>query len=295
MKFSPKSMLASSLLLASLSGLAGCAGQAPMSGGNPVMVGAQRVQELSEEDQAVGMAANLYKENLADDVDNGRPVVEIPQARGGFIYNRLNGMIPWRKLIYPISDRKIKVEFNKPSKPDNVPDIDAASLANMQSLLQPGDIILCGNNDSFVHAIVYLGNDVIIHALAQLNPQGEFLGTIQETLTGYTRRAHRDKFVVLRKPGLTPADVQKMSAFAHAQVGKSYDSLFLLNSDDRLYCTELAYKTLRQIASPPRIIPHLAKYGWELFTVEDLMDSPDLQTVWTFNYTRPPVGQLHKY
>lgn len=287
-----KQSIAASLLLASL---AGCAGQPSPGNQAPILVGAQRVQEVSEEDQAVGMAANLYKLSFADDVDNGRPLQDVPQARGGFIYNRLNGMIPWRKLVYPISDRKIKVEFNKPSKPDNVPDIDAASLRQMQSLLQPGDIILCGNNDSFVHAIVYLGNDEIIHALAQLNAKGEFLGTIKETLTGYTHRAHRDKFVVLRKPGLTPADVQKMSAFAHAQLGKSYDSLFLLNSDDRLYCTELAYKTLHQIAAAPRVFPHLAQYGWELFTVEDLMDSPDLQTVWTYNYTRPPVGKLHKY
>ncbi|HEY9843897.1 MAG: hypothetical protein ACAI44_28050 [Candidatus Sericytochromatia bacterium] len=281
-----------------LSLLAGCSGQMPRPMGmtaNPMRFGAQRVQEVSEEDQAISMAANLYKESLADDVDDGRPLREVPQQRGGFVYNRLNGMIPWRKVLYPLSDRKIKVEFNKPSKPDAVPDIDAASLHQMQSLLQPGDIILCGNNDSFVHAIVYLGNDEIIHSLAQLTKTGEFMGTIKETLTGYTQRAHRDKFVVLRRPGLTPQDFQRMTTFAHAQVGKSYDSLFLLNTEDRLYCTETAYKTLHQMAAPPRIFPHKAKYGWDLFTVEDIMDSPDLQTVWTYNYTRPPVGRLHKY
>ncbi|MEZ0369698.1 MAG: hypothetical protein ACAI44_11490, partial [Candidatus Sericytochromatia bacterium] len=201
-----KRLLCATLML---SLLAGCSGQMPRPMGmtaNPMRFGAQRVQEVSEEDQAISMAANLYKESLADDVDDGRPLREVPQQRGGFVYNRLNGMIPWRKVLYPLSDRKIKVEFNKPSKPDAVPDIDAASLHQMQSLLQPGDIILCGNNDSFVHAIVYLGNDEIIHSLAQLTKTGEFMGTIKETLTGYTQRAHRDKFVVLRRPGLTPQD-----------------------------------------------------------------------------------------
>src|SRR5687768_13638732 len=81
----------------------------------------QPAQPSSDEDAAASIAANLYKESLADDVTDGRPLVDVPQQRGGFIYNRLNGMIPWRKLIYPISDRKIAVEFNKPSPPDATP------------------------------------------------------------------------------------------------------------------------------------------------------------------------------
>ncbi|PKL76106.1 MAG: hypothetical protein CVV27_11960, partial [Candidatus Melainabacteria bacterium HGW-Melainabacteria-1] len=118
-----------------LSLLAGCATQ-PMPmlrAPGPMMLGAQnahpfpesqaRAQNFSEEDQAVAMASQLYKLNFADDVDNGRALPDVLQTRGGFVYNRLNGMIPWRKLLYPISDRKIKVEFNKPSQPDNVPDI----------------------------------------------------------------------------------------------------------------------------------------------------------------------------
>ncbi len=275
---------------------ASCAQQPMMMRSNlPVQFGAQRVQEQSEEETAGGMLRNIYKESFADDVDNGRPAQEVQIPRGGFIYNRLNGMSLLRKPVYLISDRIIKKEFNKPGVPDNVPRIDAASLQQMQSLLQPGDIILCGNNDSFVHAIVYLGNDQIIHALAQLNAKGEFVGTIKETLTGYVSRMHRDKFVVLRRPGITPQDVQKMSAYTHAQLGKSYDSLFLLSTEDRLYCTEIVYHAMRQMASAPRVFPHKAKYGWDLFTVEDIMDSPDLQTVWTYNYTRPPVGRLHQY
>lgn len=291
--------LLSATLLVSL--LSACANQGNnlrafnSPGLGPTLVGAQRVQEASDEETTASIVRNLFKESFADDVDNGRPLQELSLPRGGFIFNRLNGGIPFRKLVYPISDRIIKKEFNKPSKPDNLPRIDAASLQQMQSLLQPGDIILCGNNDSFVHAIVYLGQDQIIHSLAQLTQDGEFMGTIKETLSSYVARVHRDKFVVLRRPGITPQDVQKMSSFAHAQLGKSYDSLFLLNTEDRLYCTETVYHALRQIASAPRVFPHRAKYGWDLFTVEDIMDTPDLQTVWTYNYTRPPVGRLHSY
>ncbi|MGV3523517.1 MAG: YiiX/YebB-like N1pC/P60 family cysteine hydrolase [Candidatus Sericytochromatia bacterium] len=274
---------------------------APASLRGPVALNAQnaalRAQgaPASEEETTVGVLRHLYKESLADDVDNGRPAQPVALPRGGFIYERLNDFSLVRKAIYPLSDRIIKKEFNKPGKPDNVPPINAAALQQLQAQLQPGDIVLCGNNDSFVHGLIYLGNDEIIHSLAQLDGRGEFLGTIKETLTAYTQRVQRDKFVVLRKPGLTPADQQRISAFAHQQLGKSYDSLFLLSTEDRLYCTELVYQTLRQVSAPPRVFAHRAKYGWDLFTVEDIMDSPDLQTVWSYNYTRPAPGRLHAY
>lgn len=263
--------------------------------GQPVSGHSERMVKAQEKQTAESVMRNLYKQNFADDVDNRRPIHEPKLARSGFLYNRLNGKVPVRKLMYPISDRVIKKEFNKPGTPDAVPRIDQATLAKLQKVLQPGDIILCGNNDSFVHAIVYLGHDQIIHALAQLNDRGQFLGTVKETLTRYVARVERDKFVVLRKPGLKPEDVSKMSHFAHSQLGKSYDSMFLLNTRDRYYCTEMVYHTLQALDAPPRIYPHKAQYGWYLFTNEDLMDTPDLQTVWSHNYTRPPTGKQHDY
>lgn len=254
-----------------------------------------QAQSANEQDLTVRILRGLYKENLADDVDNGKAVEPVSLPRGGFIFEGLSRIRLIRQTLYPISDRIIKHEFNKPSKPDNIPPIDASNLQQMQALLQPGDIVLCGNNDSFVHGFLYLGQDQIIHALAQLTPKKEFLGVIKETLTNYTRRTHRDKFVVLRKPGITPQDVQNMSDYAHKQVGKSYDSLFLLDTEDRFYCTEVVWQAMQKMAAPPRVYPHRAKYGWDMVTVEDIMDSPDLKTVWTYNYTRPPVGKLHTY
>lgn len=45
--------------------------------------------------------------------------------------------------------------------------VDSAEFAELKKNLKPGDVILCGNDDSFVHAIVYLGNGEIVHSLAQ--------------------------------------------------------------------------------------------------------------------------------
>lgn len=275
--------------------LTGCTSTAPLfSIHSPPPVQAQRVEQ-AEVDLLSRMLRNLYKENLADDVDNGRPLEHIPLPRGGLIFEGMNRAWILRAMLYPLSDKIIKKEFNKPSQPDQTPRIDQAGVQALMRHLQPGDIVLCGNNDAFVHALIYLGQDEIIHALAQLTPQGDFLGVVRESLTGYIQRVPRDKFLVLRKPGTTAEDVQKMRAYLNAQVGKSYDSLFLYKNDDRFYCTELTWKALQQMAHPPRIYPHRAKYGWELLTNEDFMDSPDLQTVWSYHYTRPPVGQRHPY
>lgn len=280
--------------------LTGCSSSASLAPSVPrLQPSAARFQSQSavsgDVDLMTRMLRNLYKEHLADDVDNGRPFENISLPRGGLIFEGMNRAWLLRAIVYPLSDKIIKKEFNKPSQPDQVPRIDEAGVRELMQHLQPGDIVLCGNNDSFVHAFVYLGQDEIIHALAQLTPKGEFLGVIRETLTGYINRVHRDKFLVLRKPGITPQDIQKMRAYLSAQVGKSYDSLFLHQADDRFYCTELTWKALQQMAQPPRVYPHRAKYGWELLKNEDFMDSPDLQTVWSYNYTRPPVGQRHQY
>ncbi len=255
----------------------------------------QRIQE-PDEGLTVRMVRSLYKTNFADDVDNGRADENVPMPRGGLVYESLSRLSLFRKGFYLLSDKVIKKEFNKRSTPDAVPSITPPEVQALLKTLQPGDIVLCGNNDSFVHALLYLGNDQIIHALAQLTPSGEFMGVIKETLSGYTQRVSRDKFVVLRKPNLSQAGVQTMAGYAHSVLGTSYDSLFLLDTKERLYCTEMIFQALNSLGSEaPRVMPHRAKYGWDLFTVEDIMDSPDLVTVWEYNYKRPAPGRIHNY
>lgn len=203
-----------------------------------------------------------------------------------------------RQQLYPYSDQMVMREYNKPSPADNVAPISAAELQTLTAKLKPGDLILCGNDRSFVHGALYIGQGQIIHSLAtQPDMHDRFRGVVHESLTVYTARSERDTFVVLRPKSLNanPAGFAKALSYARAQVGKGYDSLFLNASDERFYCTELLYKALRLLPQAPRMFPHKAKYGWEMITVEDLMDSPDFETVWTRNKQRPPVGQLHQY
>ncbi len=242
---------------------------------------------------------SIFARNFADDLDvsavNRLPALNNLQQKGGMLFNLLTKSKLAQKVGYLVADIPIRLKFNRKSKPDNIPRITEQQIAELKSVLKPGDVILCGNNGTFIHSIIYLGNDVIVHSLATKGNGKTFTGTIKETLSEYLFRAERDKFVVLRYKNLDPNELNKVFDYAVKQVGKSYDSLFLINSDTRFYCTELIYQSLMQMANPPRMFPHKAAWGWQLITNEDFMDSPDLETVWTLNKVRPPVGQLHSY
>lgn len=238
----------------------------------------------------------IFAEHFADGIDSTLKVttptnlLSSLETKGGMIFNTLNKSKFAQKVAYFFSDPPVKRWMNKPSKADSTPRITKEKIEEMKALLQPGDIILCGNNNSFVHAILYLGEEVIVHSLASKDKQGKLMGVIRETLGEYLFRSERDKFVVLRYKNLDKEEFKKVSDYANKQIGKSYDTLFLMNSDTRFYCTELVYQSFMQLSKPPRMYPTKAKFGWKLIKNEDFMDSPDLDTVWTFNKTRPETG-----
>lgn len=186
-----------------------------------------------------------------------------------------------RAQAYTVAEPLVKQFMQKPDKADDLPRISAARLAEMQKILQPGDVIQCGNDSSFIHALLYLGNDVIIHALAQSGNGRGMVGVVRETLSEYFTRVERDQAVILR-PTWTAAKLTKAKAYAGAQVGKQYDTLFLTDSDDRFYCTELVAATLTK-AGVARIEPQLAKGIWQVVTNDDLRRSPDLKVVYRYN------------
>jgi hypothetical protein len=263
-----------------------------------------------EAEKSVGSNKNIlgfavetvFAQNFADDLDipaankiNPLSIAKDVQQKGGMLYNMLTKSKLAQKLGYLIADLPIRLKFNLKSKPDNIPRITEQQIAELKGVLKPGDLILNGNNGSFIHCILYLGNDVIIHSLATKGVGKNFIGTIKETLSEYLARVERDKFVVLRYKNSNPDELAKVFSYAEQQVGKNYDSLFLMNSDTRLYCTELIYQAEMQFSTPPRMVPHKAALGWQVITNEDFLDSPDFETVWSLNHARPAVAQLHRY
>lgn len=216
-----------------------------------------------------------------------------PAFKGGVIFNVLNKSKFARSLLYGISSVVLKKKFAKHDAVDTLPRINDQQSDQLINALKPGDIILCGNDSSFIHAIVYEGNGIIIHSLGSSNPK--YWGVVRENIKTYFARSERDKFVALRAKNTTPDDINKEIAFAKKQIGKAYDSMFLINDDDKFYCTELAFRALLAMDHAPRILPHKEKLGWELIANEDFMDSPDLETVWTLGRDRAPIAKINKY
>jgi len=253
-------------------------------------------QKLAEENtkSIEYISKKLFSEYFEDEtsVDINKNDVLI-ENKGGFLFNLLNKSKIAQNIAYKISNYPVKAKFNKKGVPDQLPRINDKQINDLLSVLKEGDLILCGNDDSFVHAILYIGNGIIIHSLASKNPK--FWGVVKEPLTQYLKRSERDKFIVLRPKNLDLNEFSKSVKYAESQVGKPYDTLFLINSESRFYCTELVYQSIIQMKNPPKIFPHKVKMGWVLVTNEDIMDSPDLTTVWTLNKQRPPVGVIHKY
>lgn len=265
----------------------------------------EQVQSLSVEDKEAekiisdnqkeleALTKNVFAQYFADDTDVTVTNDVVVQNKGGMLFNLLNKSKFAQKIAYTLSNYPVKAKFNKHGVADNVPRINDAQTSNLLSVLKAGDIILCGNDDSFVHAILHTGNGQIVHSLASKDPK--FWGVVKEPLTQYLKRSQRDKFVVLRYKNLNPSEFAKSVKYAEEQVGKPYDTLFLMNSETKFYCTELVYQSVMQMSNAPKVYPHKAKMGWNLITNEDFMDSPDLETVWTLNKQRPATAKLHKY
>lgn len=253
---------------------------------------------LQDLQQYLPLLKKIYEKEFADAIQNGKPSPELDkilEQNGPQVFQLLGQDAQARQQLYPYSDAMVIREFNKPSPADAVPPISATESQRLLQMLQPGDIILCGNDGSFIHGALYLGQGQIVHALAtQPDMHDRFRGVVQEGLETYLARSERDTFVVLR-PQLSAADQQRVLGYATRQTGKSYDSLFLSASDERFYCTELVWKALQQAGRKPRVYPHQVKYGWQIVSVEDFMDSPDLTTVFERNYQRPQPGRIHSY
>lgn len=169
-----------------------------------------------------------------------------------------------------------------PSPQDNLPPIDQKELQELKSHLKPGDIIMSGNNGSFIHGILYVGQDkelqaqlekkwnlepgtlndegMILHSLAadhgaeiEINGQKVYqpaggTGVIIDTLERYNGRNPRDVMIAVEVKGATEADRRAVIAEAKRMLGRGYDNGFNTFDDRDIYCTEFIYKSW--MASP---------------------------------------------
>ncbi len=277
--------LLASLLVVSL--IAGCQVAVPASAastrqGAVSVFGAE--QELTADEretleQVLQSLGPAFADGVKADPTPGKDI----GPKAGLLYRALARSLMLRKAAAKLAEGPVHKHFSKPGQKDQVPPLSAAERTELDALLKPGDVIQCGNDGSFVHAIFYEGEGMIVHALAQTGFGKKMIGVRREKLAEYLDRSDRDKVVVLR-PNWTPETLDAAIAYARAQVGKDYDPLFLTDADDRHYCTELIWAVLTR-TGVARVEPHLAgKVHWRLVTNEDIRKSADLTVVWRRNH-----------
>lgn len=173
-----------------------------------------------------------------------------------------------------------------PSDADTLAPVDSKELNNLKENVKPGDILLNGNDGSFIHGILYVGKDpelqsklekkwdlpkgalkdeaMIIHSLVidedttvDNNGKKELLkaggtGVIIDTLERYTKRHPRDVMVAVSVKGATDEDRQSAISAAKSFVGKNYDRGFNTYDDKEMYCTETVMKAWLNSSNPPQ-------------------------------------------
>ena len=198
--------------------------------------------------------------------------------------------------------------------------VDSAEFASLKKALKPGDIILSGNDDSFVHGIVHLGNGDIVHSLAQEAPgrQRNLADWLFDGLSNLSRwlplpRSWRDGLSMKFKA------IPRSTAEGLGVVHESLDTYFARASRDNavvmrrpgLKAADL--KAMRDYAvaqtgkkydyafatfddkriyctelvanvleqmGKPPRIKHAKMAGRELVRTDEIIQSPDLKAVW---------------
>ncbi|MFN8672713.1 MAG: YiiX/YebB-like N1pC/P60 family cysteine hydrolase [Candidatus Sericytochromatia bacterium] len=168
---------------------------------------------------------------------------------------------------------------------DNLAPIDKKEIQNMKSHLKKGDMLLNGNDGSFVHGIMYVGKDpqlqkelekkwglpegalkdegLIIHSLlTDEDVEADYDGKKQsikasgagvhvDTIERYTVRHPRDVMVAVSVKDASDEDRNKAIENAKSYVGKSYDRYFNTGDDKEMYCTEVIMKSWMNTSRPP--------------------------------------------
>lgn len=214
----------------------------------------------------------------------------VAEAKKKGLFGRLREAF-W-EVVNKAATKPTQHYFSKPGKPTNEPRparFGEAELSAIDRVARPGDVILWGGPDSFVHGSLYLGNGEIVHALASNTPAGpEAQGVFRESIRKYTSRVERNRAVVMRVKHFTEADNQAAMAYVLKQVGKPYDNIFRTHDEAAFYCTELVWQALKRGKQPPAIGSRKKVMGlFNVVTTDDFRLSPDLESLWEKNL--PPV------
>jgi len=146
------------------------------------------------------------------------------------------------------------------------------------------------NDDGFGHVGLVArapdGSLVVIHAGG--DPASR-QGRVQETpLTDFLAYA---RSAALYRPRVDDRTSAAAVSYARAAAARSapFDGAFELESEDRLYCTELLWRALSEALGEDAVPEKSRRSGRIYIALDDLQESPWLAPVWRFEAPRPEV------
>lgn len=144
---------------------------------------------------------------------------------------------------------------------DGMPRLTSGDAERVRAHMEPGDILLIGNNGGLSHVGVHVGHGILVHSMATektmrgargalwdallrpFRPAEQLTGVVEETLDAFVARYERDTWILLRRPGLDGSRIDAGIAHIRTLIGKDYDYDFT-DGDDEYYCTEIVLEYL---------------------------------------------------
>jgi uncharacterized protein YycO len=159
----------------------------------------------------------------------------------------------------------------------------------VMDLIRPGDIILETNDaypgwqfleklvfgSSFTHAAIYEGDGQFIEATTG-DPSGK--GVVRNDLKEYLHG--RISLEVIRPDYKTPDDVKSALDHARSQLGKPYDSKFVMENKEEIYCAELVKDCLEAMPNPIKA-PEVNFFGKKAVGPNAFQKLPNAQVVFS--------------
>lgn len=160
------------------------------------------------------------------------------------------------------------------------------TLDEVRSRLQPGDVLVT-NNEKFLdfeiplflmaahgdwtHTALYAGDGKVLESLGSR-------GVIERTLDELITTNHHA--MIMRPAYGTPDGPAKAIAKARGFLGLPYDSGFSLKTDDKVYCIEHTYKSVKAGDPDIRLTPTKV-LGIPVVTPKTFVSSPDMKEMYS--------------
>ncbi len=168
--------------------------------------------------------------------------------------------------------------------PTSRPRLAETDLAEVRSHLEPGDILLIGDDNypgwllmqrllygaDYAHTAMYAGNQEVIDADAG---RGVTRHPLDDLLEGH-------RLQVLRPPYRAEGDRQAALDYCERQKGKPFDPLFDTDHDNALYCAELVANALGSMPDPMEVAARPV-LGRRIIAPDALRQVPGMKTVCT--------------